>query len=69
MKTQKKTKYVHEGKYVAEVDVEIVLDETLWSPYLRLEDANRLDKVRQALRESDFALAAEYGRIYELQPL
>ena len=33
MNRRKKTKYVHEGQYVAEVDVEWIEDETDWSPY------------------------------------
>jgi hypothetical protein len=34
---------VHEGKYAAEVDVELLEDETQWSPYLSVEDAYKLD--------------------------
>ena len=41
MTTKKRTKYVHEGEYVAEVDVELIVDDTEWSPYLSLEDAYR----------------------------
>jgi hypothetical protein len=32
MSTRKRTNYVHEGKYVAEVNVELLEDETGWSP-------------------------------------
>lgn len=39
MKQRKKTKYVHEGRYVAEVEVSLVEDETEWSPYLSVKDA------------------------------
>ena len=45
MTTRKRTKIVHEGKYIAEVDVEILEDETGWSPYLSLDDAYKLDDV------------------------
>jgi hypothetical protein len=69
MKQRKKLKYVHEGQYVAEVDVELLEDETGWSPYLSLEDAYKLDDVRDALRRRDLESAAEYGRIYELRPV
>lgn len=31
MTTQKKTKYVHEGKYVAEVDVDLIIGDDEWS--------------------------------------
>ena len=68
MKQRKKLKYVHEGQYVAEVDVELLEDETGWSPYLSVEDAYKLDDVRDALRRGDIEAAAKYGRIYELRP-
>jgi hypothetical protein len=44
MNSGKRIKYVHEGKYVAEADVEVLEDETGWSPYLSVEDAYRLDE-------------------------
>lgn len=69
MKQRKKLKYVHEGQYVAEVDVELLEDVTGWSPYLSLEDAYKLDDVRDALRRRDLESAAKYGRIYELRPV
>jgi len=69
MKRRKKTKYVHEGQYVAEVDVELIEDETEWSPYLSIDDAYKLDGVREALRDGDLQAAAKYARIYELRPI
>lgn len=69
MRRRKKVKYVHEGRYVAEVDVELLEEEGEWSPYLSIEDAYRLDEVRDALRQGDVALASKYGRIYELRPV
>ncbi|CAM9939362.1 unnamed protein product, partial [Chrysoparadoxa australica] len=53
MTRRKQLKYVHEGQYVAEVDVELVEDETGWSPYLSIEDAYRLDDVRDSLRRGN----------------
>lgn len=61
-------KYVHEGKYVAEVDVELLEDETEWSPYLSVGDAYKLDDVRDALRHGDIA-AAKLARVFALQPV
>ena len=69
MNTRKRTKYVHEGKYVAEVDVELLEDETGWSPYLSVDDAYRLDEVRSALRRGDIAAAANLARIFKLEPV
>ena len=67
MKRHKKTKYLHEGRYVAEIEVEVIEDEGGWSPYLSIDDAYRLDDVRDALRQGDLNSAAKYGRIYELR--
>ncbi|MHB9027630.1 MAG: hypothetical protein ACYC9O_02555 [Candidatus Latescibacterota bacterium] len=67
MNPRKKAKCVHEGKYMAEVDVELIEDETGWSPYLSLDDAYKLDDVRDALRRGDLESASRYGRIYELR--
>lgn len=69
MSTRKKTKYVHEGKYVAEVDVEFLEDDTGWSPYLTVEDACRLDDVRGALRRGDVAAASKLARVFRLEPV
>lgn len=69
MTRRKKTKYVHEGRYVAEVEVEVIDEEGAWTPYLSVDDSYRLDDVREALRQGDLASAAQYGRIYELRPV
>lgn len=69
MKERKKLKYLHEGQYVAEIEVVLLEDESGWSPYLSLEDSYKLDDVREALRQGDLKSAAKYGRIYELRPV
>lgn len=69
MKQRKKSKYAHKGQYVAEVEVVLMEDESGWSPYLSIEDAYKLDDVRDALRQGDLELAAKHGRIYELRPV
>ncbi len=66
---KKRIKYVHEGEYVAEVDVELIVDDTEWSPYLSLEDAYRLDDVREALKRGNIQEATKMARIYRLQPV
>jgi len=64
-----RTKLVHEGNYVAEVDVELLEEPEGWSPYLSLKDAYRLDEVRAALRRGDIKTAAKYSRIFNLTPV
>ena len=66
---RKTTKLIHEGKYAAEVPVELIEEEGGWSSYLSVEDAARLDAVRQALRRGDVACAAKHGRVFELLPV
>lgn len=63
------TKRVHEGQYVAEVDVELIITNEGWSPYLSLEDAYKLDDVREALRRGDIKAAATLARVFRLTPV
>ena len=64
-------KLIHEGRYAAEVSVDLIdADEDGgWGPYISLEDAMKLDTVRQALRAGDLTRAAEHGRVFELLPV
>ena len=63
------TKLVHEGAYVAEVDVDLMYEDEGWSPYLSLEDAYKLDDVREALLKGNIKDAARLARIYTLNPV
>ena len=63
------TKLVHEGNYVAEVDVEILDTGEGWSPYLSLEDAQKLNDVRESLREGDLQRVARLARVFSLTPV
>ncbi len=54
-------KLVHEGEYAAEVEVELIEAEDAWSPYLSLEDTEKLDAVREALRRGDVSEASKLG--------
>jgi hypothetical protein len=67
--TRQRTKLIREGKYAAEVSVELIEDDTAWSPYLSPEQVHKLDNVRLALRRGDIAEAAKHGRVYELMPI
>jgi len=69
MKTRRHTKLVHEENYVAEVDVELIDSDTGWSPYLSLEDAYKLDDVRDALRRGDIKTATSLARVFTLTPV
>lgn len=69
MSKKKRTKLVHEGSYVAEVDVDLLDEPEGWSPCLSLDDVYRLDDVRQALRRGDLKTAARYSRVFSLTPV
>jgi hypothetical protein len=64
----KRKKLIHEGEFVAEVEVDLLETDEGWSPYLSLDDAYKLDDVREALRQGDLQSAAKLGRIFRLKP-
>jgi hypothetical protein len=69
MSTRRKKKLVHEGQYVAEVEIEVMDTDASWSPYLSMEDAYKLDDVRSALRRGDIKTASALARVYALTPV
>jgi hypothetical protein len=60
---------VREGGYLAEVPVTLIETGSEWSPYFSLEDAEKLDEVRLALRRGDVKTAARLAKVYELTPV
>ena len=69
MKKRKRTKLVHVGQYVAKVDVELIDMNKGWSPYLSLDDAYKLDDIRDALQQGDIKNAARLARVFTLTPI
>jgi hypothetical protein len=69
MKKRKHVKLVHEGNYVAEVDIELIDSGEGWAPYLSLEDAGKLDDVRESLQREDISTASKLARVYRLTPV
>lgn len=66
---RKVTRFVHVDKYAAEVEVASIPDDGAWGPYLSVEDALKLDRVRGSLKRGDIAEASREARIFELMPL
>ena len=66
MTTRSHTKFIHEGQYAAEVDVELIDTDEGWSPYLSLEDAEKLDAVRKSLRRGDLKRANRLARLVDV---
>lgn len=69
MTTHRQIKLVREGQYVAEVEVELIEDGEGWSPYLSLEDAEKLDAVRRALRAGEVERLANVAKVFRLMPV
>ena len=67
--TKRHTKFIQEGQYAAVVDIEWIESDTGWSPYLSMEDARKLDEVREALRKGDLTKAGRLARVYQLTPV
>lgn len=65
MKGRQISKLVRVGNYVAEVEVEMIDPDDGWSPYMSVEDACKLDDVRDALRRGDLKAAT---RLAGVQP-
>ncbi|MDF3061537.1 MAG: hypothetical protein K0S06_1646 [Microvirga sp.] len=66
---RRRTKLIREGRYAAEIEIELEYDEESWSPTMSLDDARKLEWVRLALRRGDHAEAGKEARIFELTPL
>jgi hypothetical protein len=60
---------VREGKFAAEVPVELIEEDGGWSPYFTIDQTRKLDAVRKALREGDLKAASKFGRVFELVPV
>ena len=69
MRKRQHTKLVNEGQYVAEIDIELIDTDEGWSPYLSLDDAQKLDDVREALRRGDLKSASRLARVFTLPPV
>ncbi|MBN1942473.1 MAG: hypothetical protein JW849_04175 [Phycisphaerae bacterium] len=69
MTNRKHVKLVHEGGYAAEVEVTLTDTDKSWGPYLSLSDVERIDALRQALRNGDVKTAETFGRVYRLVPV
>ena len=66
MTRKRRTKFIHEGQYAAEVDVELIESQDGWAPYLSLEDAQKLDEVCTAVRRGDLRRTSQIARIFQL---
>ena len=66
MRKRQYKKLIHEGNYVAEVNVDLIDADEGWSPVISLDDAQKLDDVREALRRGDIKSASSLARVFTL---
>jgi hypothetical protein len=66
-RTRKTTELVREGKYAAEVSIELFYTEDSWSPTMSADGARKLENARLALQRGDIAEASKYGQVFELR--
>jgi len=69
MRRRKAVELIHEGKYAAEVEIELEYTDESWSPTMSGADALKLEAVMLALRQGDIAEAAKHGRVFQLTPV
>lgn len=63
------TRFVHAGRYAAEVSIELIPDDDAWGPHLSMDDASKLERVHAALEKGEIAAAAREARVFELLPI
>ncbi|MDJ1169988.1 hypothetical protein PMG71_11170 [Roseofilum sp. BLCC_M154] len=69
MKTKTETKIIRQGEYLAEIEITLTYTDHDWSPYLSLEEAQKLDHLRVALQNKNIKTASQLARIYHLTPV
>ncbi len=69
MHKRKHKKFIVVGKYVAEVEINIIDSDEGWSPYISLDDALKLDNIREALKKDDIKSAKKSAKVFTLSPI
>ena len=67
--TRQSVERIFEGKYLAEVSIDLVEGDTDWAPNVSEQDVMKLDSVRLALRRGDVAAVSREAKVFELMPL
>jgi hypothetical protein len=69
MDTRHSKKLVRVGVHLAEVEVELIITDDEWSPYLSVTYACKLDDVRDALEHGDLRAAQRMAKAFVLTPV
>lgn len=62
-------KLIRDEDLVAEVAVELGDADEPWGPTISLDDAKKIDEVREAMRQRDYEKVRAVGRLYRLVPI
>jgi len=63
------SRFVHAGRYAAEVSVDLIPDDDAWGPYLSMQDALKLERVEIALQKGDLEAASREAKVFQLLPV
>ena len=63
------TKRLRHGNLMAEITVKLAPDDGAWGPYLSLEDAEKIERMDEALKAGDIVAAAKDAKIYEVMAM
>jgi len=66
MRKRQYKKLIREGQHLAEVNVDLIDNDEGWSPVISLDDALKLDDVREALRRGDIKSASRLASVFTL---
>lgn len=69
MKQHKARRLIRDGDLVAEVEIELEGHDHEWGPTMSMDDALKLDAVRNAMRDKDYDAVHNIGKLYRLTPL
>ena len=67
MTVEKTTKLIHIGDYAAEVEIDLIYEDDMWSPSMSHEDALKIDRVRDALETGDLRAASLDAKVFKLK--
>ena len=60
---------IRDGDLVAEVQVKLADDHEDWRPTMSIDDATKVDMVRQAMRAKDYDQVRKLAKLYRLVPV
>ena len=67
MTVEKTTKLIHIGDYAAEVEIDLIYEDGMWSPSMSHDDALKIDRVRDALETGDLRAAGLDAKVFKLK--